>query len=56
MLRDIFDRLDVDRAIVVGHSWGGTLALTFALDFPQRVAGLVLIAPATHPGLWPMSA
>jgi pimeloyl-ACP methyl ester carboxylesterase len=51
VLRDVFDRLGVDRAIIVGHSWGGTLALTFALDFPQRVAGLVLIAAPTHPGL-----
>jgi pimeloyl-ACP methyl ester carboxylesterase len=55
VLRDLLDALDIDRAIVVGHSWGGTLALTFALDFPARVAGLVLVAPATHPGLWPMT-
>jgi pimeloyl-ACP methyl ester carboxylesterase len=53
VLRHVLDALGVDRAIVVGHSWGGTLALTFALDFSQRVAGLVLVAPATHPGLWP---
>jgi len=52
VLREVMDRLGVDRAIIVGHSWGGTLALSFALDNPQRVAGLVLIAPPTHPGLW----
>ncbi len=56
VLRELLDRLGIDRAILVGHSWGGTLALTFALDFPQRAAGLVLIAPATHPGLWSLSA
>jgi pimeloyl-ACP methyl ester carboxylesterase len=50
----LLDALGVDRAIVVGHSWGGTLALTLALDCPQRVAGLVLVAPPTHPGIWPM--
>jgi pimeloyl-ACP methyl ester carboxylesterase len=49
VLRELLDRLSVDRAIIVGHSWGGTLALTFALDFPERVAGLVLVAPPTHP-------
>jgi pimeloyl-ACP methyl ester carboxylesterase len=52
VLRDILDQLGVGRAILVGHSWGGTLALTFALDFPERAAGLVLIAPVTHPGVW----
>jgi pimeloyl-ACP methyl ester carboxylesterase len=49
VLRLLLDRLGIDRAILVGHSWGGTLALTFALDHPRRVAGLVLIAPPTHP-------
>ena len=55
ILDELFSRLGVDRAIIVGHSWGGTLALTFALDFPARVAGLVLIAPPTHPALWGMA-
>ncbi len=49
VLRNLLGRLAVDRAIVVGHSWGGTLAATFALDHPQRVAGLVLLSPPTHP-------
>jgi pimeloyl-ACP methyl ester carboxylesterase len=55
VLREVLDRLGIDRAVIVGHSWGGTLALTFALDFPERVMGLVLIAPPTHPGLWGMN-
>ena len=44
-------RLGVGRAIIVGHSWAGALAAALALDFPERVAGLVLLAPVTHP--WP---
>jgi pimeloyl-ACP methyl ester carboxylesterase len=43
--------LGVERAIVLGHSWAGALAAALALDFPGRVAGLVLLAPVTHP--WP---
>ncbi len=49
ILRDVLDRLGVGRALVVGHSWGGALAATFALDYPQRVAGLVLLAPPLYP-------
>lgn len=51
VVRGVFDQLGVQRAIVVGHSWGATLALAFALDHPEQVAGLVLIAAPTHPGL-----
>jgi pimeloyl-ACP methyl ester carboxylesterase len=49
VLRDVLDRLGIDRAVVVGHSWGGALATTFALDYPERVAGLVLLAPPLYP-------
>src|ERR1700722_8188034 len=45
--------LGVEQAIVLGHSWAGALAAALALDFPERVAGLVLLAPVTHP--WPGS-
>jgi pimeloyl-ACP methyl ester carboxylesterase len=51
ILRSLLDQLAVDRAIIVGHSWGAALAATFALDYPQRVAGVVLIAPPSHPRL-----
>ena len=49
VLHEVLDRLDIDRAIVVGHSWGGSLAAAFALDHPRRVAGLVLLAPPLYP-------
>jgi pimeloyl-ACP methyl ester carboxylesterase len=45
----LLDELNIDKAIVVGHSWSGALALTLALDYPDRVAGLALLAPASHP-------
>jgi pimeloyl-ACP methyl ester carboxylesterase len=49
IVRDVLDRLVVPRAIIVGHSWGGALALSLALDHPERVAGLVLLAPPLYP-------
>src|SRR5271169_3138259 len=44
-------KLGVDPAIFVVHSWAGALGARIALDYPQRVAGLVMLAPVTHP--WP---
>ncbi len=40
------DTLAVDKAVFVGHSMGGQIALTLALDAPERVEALVLSAPA----------
>lgn len=37
-----------ERAVVVGHSFGGGVALRLALDRPDLVAGLVLVAPVSH--------
>ncbi|HSZ67164.1 MAG TPA: alpha/beta hydrolase [Xanthobacteraceae bacterium] len=49
IVRDVLDRLAVTRAIVIGHSWGGALAVRLALDHPQYVAGLILLAPPLYP-------
>jgi pimeloyl-ACP methyl ester carboxylesterase len=49
MVRGALDRLGVPRAIIVGHSWGGALAARLALDHPQSVAGLVMLAPPLYP-------
>jgi pimeloyl-ACP methyl ester carboxylesterase len=55
ILRNLLDGLGVGRPIVVGHSWGGALAVTFALDYPQAAAGILLLAPPTHPYLRSMT-
>jgi len=49
MIGEALDRLGVGPVIVVAHSWAGALAVRMALDAPSRVAGLVLLAPVTHP-------
>lgn len=41
--------LGLGPALIVGHSWAGALATALALDHPDRVAGLVLLAPAVMP-------
>ncbi|MEW5940216.1 MAG: alpha/beta hydrolase [Chloroflexota bacterium] len=37
------DELKFNQAVIAGHSMGGAIALTLALDHPRRVAGLVLV-------------
>jgi len=41
----VLDTVGVGRAVVLGHSWGGHLALHLALARPDRVAGLVIVDP-----------
>jgi len=43
-LRALLDRLNIERAILAGHSMGGYASLAFAQAYPQRLAGLALIA------------
>ena len=38
------DGLDLERAVAVGHSMGGAIALDLALHYPDRLAGLVLVS------------
>lgn len=37
-----------EKAVIVGHSFGGAVSLRLALDHPDLVAGLVLLAPVSH--------
>lgn len=41
--------LGVERAVIVGQSWGGSVAAAWALNAPEQVAGVVMIAGATYP-------
>lgn len=41
-------KLGLERPLLVGHSLGGAIALGVALDHPEAVGGLALIAPLTH--------
>ncbi|TIC85774.1 alpha/beta fold hydrolase [Nocardioides sp. GY 10127] len=43
-MRDLLTVLGVDKATVVGHSFGGGVAMQFAYQFPERTERLVLVA------------
>jgi pimeloyl-ACP methyl ester carboxylesterase len=49
MIDSVLDQLGIGSAIFVVHSWSGALGARMALDYPRRVAGLVMLAPVTHP-------
>ena len=41
------EKLGIERALLVGHSLGGAIALRTAIEHPDKVAGLALLAPLT---------
>jgi pimeloyl-ACP methyl ester carboxylesterase len=53
--RRVLDALGWDKAYVVGHSWGGHLALHVAEVFPERLLGVLAVDPlgSVGDGRWP---
>jgi len=49
MIDEALEKLGVGPAIFVVHSWAGALGARMALDYPARVAGLVMLAPVLYP-------
>lgn len=52
-LAHLVEALGHEETILVGHSLGGGLATAFAVRHPDRVQGLVLLAPYVHPNTEP---
>ena len=48
VLLELVDALELNRAVLVGHSMGGAIALRFALEYPSRVLGLGLFSTAAR--------
>jgi pimeloyl-ACP methyl ester carboxylesterase len=42
-------QLGIERAVVLGHSWGTLVALALALDHPEKVRGLLLASGYYYP-------
>jgi len=49
MAASVLEQTGAGPAVIVAHSLGSAVALRLALDRPDLVRGLVLIAPASHP-------
>jgi pimeloyl-ACP methyl ester carboxylesterase len=49
MIVEALDKLGVGPSIIVVHSMAGAIGARMALDYPAHVAGLVMLAPVTHP-------
>jgi pimeloyl-ACP methyl ester carboxylesterase len=49
MIAEALKQLGIGPFILVVHSWSGALGTRMALDYPERVAGLVMLAPVAYP-------
>lgn len=47
----VLDQFSSQKALVVGHSYGGPIALQIALDYPERTAAVLLLAASVDPEL-----
>ena len=45
----LLNELRIEQAIIVGHSFGGVVTGAFGVLHPEQTAGLVFLAPVTHP-------
>lgn len=51
LLQRAMRQIGVERAVVLGHSWGTLVAISLALDFPQLVKSLVLVSGYYYPSV-----
>ena len=56
LLQAALARLDISGALILGHSWGASVAIALALRHPQTVGSLVLASgyyyPTARPDFW----
>ena len=49
LLHQTISNLGIVQPVLVGHSWGASLALAYTLKYPGEVSAMVLLAPAAYP-------
>jgi pimeloyl-ACP methyl ester carboxylesterase len=50
LLLGLLDHFNIQKAILVGNSAGGTVSMNFYLQHPERVQALILVDPAVYEG------
>jgi pimeloyl-ACP methyl ester carboxylesterase len=48
LLHETLTSLGIKRPILIGHSWGASLALAYAVHYQDDIASMVLLAPAAY--------
>src|SRR6202044_630757 len=49
LIKEALERLGVSNAVILGHSWGASVAVALALKYPNLVRGLVLASGYYYP-------
>ena len=51
LIAGLLEQLGIEKAVIVGHSLGSASTAALGVLYPEKVQGLVFLAPATHE--WP---
>src|SRR4051794_18847299 len=49
LVRRVLERLNVERPVIVGHSWGNIVSLALATQAPDELQGLLLLSGYYYP-------
>ena len=48
-IHEVITEMGISRPVIVGHSWGGAVAMAYAMEFGAELNGVVAIAPPLYP-------
>jgi len=48
LIRGLVKKITKEKPIVIGHSYGGALALSYAIQFEKEISGLIVVNTASH--------
>lgn len=50
-IRNALKNLGIEKPVLLGHSWGGSVVAAYALQWPDEIAGILPLSGALYP--WP---